>query len=227
MLVYGTNLIRNGRKIIMINDPYSILGISANASDDEVKKAYRDLSRKYHPDNVANNPLADLAEEKFKEVQEAYKQIMDMREHGGQSYGSSSYGGSPYGGGSSSYSGDDAARFNSVRVYLNARQFSQALSALSGISNRNAEWHFLYGYASLGLGNNIEALNHAQTAVQMDPGNGEYKAFLNQLQMGGQRYQGASMFGGRPGYSAGDMCCDLWCADTLCECMGGDLCSCM
>ena len=66
----------------MISDPYKILGISPNASNDEVKKAYRELSRKYHPDSYVNNPLSDLAEEKFKEVQEAYKQIMDEREHG-------------------------------------------------------------------------------------------------------------------------------------------------
>ena len=62
-----------------ITDPYQILGVSPNATDDEVKKAYRELSRKYHPDANAGNPLSDLAEEKFKQVQEAYSQIMDMR----------------------------------------------------------------------------------------------------------------------------------------------------
>ena len=67
----------------MISDPYSVLGVSPNASDDEIKKAYRNMSRKYHPDSYADNPLSDLAEEKFKEVQEAYKQIMDERERGG------------------------------------------------------------------------------------------------------------------------------------------------
>ena len=63
----------------MISDPYKILGISPKASNDEVKRAYREMSRKYHPDSYVNNPLSDLAEEKFKEVQEAYKQIMDER----------------------------------------------------------------------------------------------------------------------------------------------------
>ena len=85
----------------MVNDPYSILGISPNASDDEVKKAYRDLSRKYHPDSYANNPLANLAEERFKEVQEAYDQIMKERSGGGQrSYGGSQGYGSTQGYGS-------------------------------------------------------------------------------------------------------------------------------
>ncbi len=69
----------------MLNNPYEVLGISPNASNDEVKKAYRDLSRKYHPDSYVDNPLADLAEEKFKEVQEAYDQIMKERDGGYQS----------------------------------------------------------------------------------------------------------------------------------------------
>ena len=60
-----------------MRDPYEVLGVSRNASQEEIKKAYRELSRKYHPDSYANNPLADLAEEKFKEVQEAYQQIMN------------------------------------------------------------------------------------------------------------------------------------------------------
>ena len=69
-------------------DPYKVLGISSDATDEEVKKAYRELSRKYHPDANANNPLKDLAEEKFKEVQAAYSQIMDMRAKGYATNGS-------------------------------------------------------------------------------------------------------------------------------------------
>ena len=68
-----------------MNDPYSILGVSRNASDDEVKKAYRNLSRKYHPDSNVNNPNKDLAEEKFKQIQAAYEQIMNERT-GGSTY---------------------------------------------------------------------------------------------------------------------------------------------
>ena len=71
-----------------MNDPYKVLNVSSNASDDEVKRAYKEMSKKYHPDSYINNPLADLAEDKFKEVQEAYKEIMDMRANGGNSSGS-------------------------------------------------------------------------------------------------------------------------------------------
>ena len=208
----------------MISDPYQVLGITQSASNDEIKKAYRELSRKYHPDSYVNNPLSGLAEEKFKEVQEAYKQVMDMKENGSSSgfSGTSSYSGNS--------SSDDMAKYNSARTYINARQYAQASNILAGMSNRSGEWHYLYGVTSMGTGNNVEALNHAQQAVSMDPNNKEYANFLNQLQMRGNRYQTTGGgFGQRQtgGLGTGNLCCDLWCADSLCECMGGDLCSCM
>ena len=58
-----------------MNDPYSVLGVARSATDAEIKKAYRELARKYHPDNYADNPLADLAQEKMKQINEAYDQI--------------------------------------------------------------------------------------------------------------------------------------------------------
>lgn len=61
-------------------DPYKVLGVSYNASDDEIKKAYRGLSRKYHPDANVGNPNQKEYEEKFKEVQQAYNMIMDQRQ---------------------------------------------------------------------------------------------------------------------------------------------------
>lgn len=80
-----------------MSDPYSILGVDRSATDEDVKKAYRKLSRQYHPDANINNPKKDEAEAKFKEVQQAYQQIMDEREKGYTSgYGSSD--GSGYGG---------------------------------------------------------------------------------------------------------------------------------
>lgn len=70
-----------------MHDPYQVLGVSRDASDDEIKKAYRKLSRIYHPDANVNNPNKAQAEEKFKEIQQAYQQIMKEREQGTNGYG--------------------------------------------------------------------------------------------------------------------------------------------
>ena len=129
----------------MSKNPYDVLGVSQNASDDEIKKAYRDLTRKYHPDANVNNPLADLAEEKFKEVQEAYDTIMNERasgssgSSGGYSYGNGSYGGNSYGNGSSggSYGGSYGAqadpRLQAAANYINSRRYREALNTLDQV----------------------------------------------------------------------------------------------
>lgn len=202
----------------MLNNPYEVLGISPNASNDEVKKAYRDLSRKYHPDSYVDNPLADLAEEKFKEVQEAYDQIMKERDGGYQSgYQSGSYqqnSGYQYQGASE----EEQRQYQVASNYLNGRQYQQALNVLSGMKNRGAHWYYLSAIANMGLGNNMNALNLAKQAVSMEPGNAEYNNLVNRLQWNTQRYQGmGNPYGAGSGSSCGtgNFCCDLWCADSL------------
>lgn len=204
----------------MIVNPYQILGVSPNATNEEIKKAYRELSRKYHPDSYADNPLAGLAEEKFKEIQEAYDQIMKDRENG--------YSGSYSNVGSS---GEESAEMNTVYSYLNARRYREALDYLERVPLRSARWYYYSAVANAGVGNNIMAVEHARQAVNMEPGNQEYRNFLNQIEWQGQRYQDTRYnntgYGGYGrSYGTGNLCCDLWCADTLCECMGGDLISC-
>ncbi|BCN30695.1 J domain-containing protein [Anaeromicropila herbilytica] len=211
----------------MINDPYSVLGISPSASNDEIKRAYRELSRKYHPDSYANNPLSGLAEEKFKEVQEAYDQIMRDRENGYQQSGSS-YSNNTNTNSYSNYNGNDAMEFQAAYNYLSNRRYREALNVLAGIPNRNARWFYLSAIANEGIGNNIDAFNHAQQAANMEPGNREYRDLVNQMQFRNQRYQTRSYnYGNNRSFGTGNLCCDLWCADSLCECMGGDLISCM
>jgi len=212
----------------MINNPYQVLGISANASNDEIKKAYRELSRKYHPDSYVDNPLAGLAEEKFKEVQEAYDQIMKERENGNSNGYSNGYGYSNVNG-----SGNDSSEMVTVYNYLNSRRYREAIDILTRVSPRNARWYYFSAVANSGLGNNVMALDHARQAVNMDPGNQEYRNFLNQIEWQGQRYQstrynnsGYPGYGNNRSYGTGNLCCDLWCADSICECMGGDLISC-
>ena len=216
-----------------MRNPYEVLGISPNATDDEVKKAYRELSRKYHPDSYVNNPLAELAEEKFKEVRQAYEQIMKQRQSGSASRANQGYGYSNagYGYGNNQAYGDADEQTNlqlqAARNYINARRFREALNVLAGISNRTAMWYYYSSVANMGIGNNIVAVDHARQAANMEPNNMEYVNYANQLQFRGQRYQTTGYGYGRNSYGTGDLCCDLWCADTLCECMGGDLCACL
>ena len=244
-----------------MKDPYEVLGISRNASQEEIKKAYRELSRKYHPDSYVDNPLADLAEEKFREVQEAYETLMNSR---GGSYNSGrqsgSYNSGQQSGGynngqqSGSYHNGQAYQQNTgynsntygnaynngysntqiyadIRNMLNARRYYEALDALRGMQTQDAEWHYCYAVANLGLGNNGDAYAHASQAVNMAPYNNEYQSFLRHLQNQNNRYRQNPVYRSGSRYNdsccTGDACCDLWLADSLCECMGGDLCSCM
>ena len=214
----------------MSKNPYDVLGVSPDASDDEVKKAYRDLTKNYHPDANVNNPLADLAEEKFKEVQEAYDEIMRQRESGG-GYGTGGFSGSgSYGGGSYGGSEQDV-QMQAVFNYINNRHYREALNLLNRMPNRTAMWYYARGAANAGIGNNVVAREHAAQAVNMEPNNMQFRQLLNQLDWNSQRYQnnpyGGGYGTGGSSCGTGNVCCDLWCADTLCECMGGDLCSCM
>lgn len=203
-------------------DPYEILGIPRNASNDEVKRAYRELSRKYHPDSYAGNLLSSLAEEKFKQVQEAYDKIMKERSSGYSDYTSNSYSSNDF-------------EFQQVLNLLNSRAYGDALRLLDGMSNRSAQWYYLSAIANIGIGNTMRGAEYARTAVAMEPNNLEYQRLLSQISFQGQRYNGVrNNYSGNYNMRRNDSCdecgdalCKLWCADTLCECMGGDLCRCM
>ena len=202
-------------------NPYEVLGVSRNASIDEIKKAYKELSRKYHPDSYVGNPLSSLAEEKFKQVQEAYDAI--MKEKNGDYNYADNYNNNGY---SNSESGEMAEVYN----LLGRRAYSQALSLLDSMPNRNAKWYYYSAIAQVGLGNNLRGMEYARMAVSMEPNNIEYQNLVNRLSFQGNRYgEVRNVYrGGRSGFDdASDLCCKLWLADSLCECMGGDMCSCM
>ena len=202
-------------------NPYEVLGVSRNASIDEIKKAYKELSRKYHPDSYVGNPLSSLAEEKFKQVQEAYDAI--MKEKNGDFNYTDNYNNSGY------YNGE-SGEMAEVYKLLGRRAYSQALSLLDSMPNRNAKWYYYSAIAQVGLGNNLRGMEYARMAVSMEPNNIEYQNLVNRLSFQGNRYgEVRNVYrGGRSGFDdASDLCCKLWLADSLCECMGGDLCSCM
>lgn len=197
-----------------MRDPYEVLGVSTDASDDEIKRAYRDLARKYHPDNYQNNPLADLAEEKMKEINEAYDAITRGRADGfGGGYAQSGYG---YGG-SAAYqqrrSSTGSAQFSQVRQYINSNDLDVAEQILHGASPKNGEWYFLMGSIAYRRGWIDEARQNYQIAVQMDPGNMEYRQALNMMQRGGYGYQPDMVGAGCDGL---DCCTAMMCMNCMC-----------
>ena len=203
-----------------MTDPYKVLGVSPSATDEEIKDAYRQLAKKYHPDQYSDSPLKDLADEKMKEINEAYDTITAQRKNGG----SRGYTGAYNNVGSSGGSG-----FNDVRSLIMSGRVADAEQILNGVppERRNAEWYFLKGTVLYKKGWLEEASNHFATACRMDPGNGEYRAAMNQ--MNNQRsgaYGGYNTAQPTRGCSGCDMCSSLICADCCCECMGGDLISC-
>jgi len=203
-------------------DPYKVLGVSPNASDADIKKAYRDLARKYHPDNYHNNPLADLAQEKMKEINEAYDMITRQRASGGGGYS-----GNSSSSGSSNYNrGNTSSDFSAVRMAINSGNINYAEQLLNASSNRNAEWHFLMGSVCYRKGWLDEARRYYQTAVNMDPMNQEYRQALNFMASAGNAYYKQPGTNQSGNMSACDCCQGLLCADCCCECMGGDLIRC-
>ena len=192
-----------------MNDPYSILGVKPDASDDEIKRAYRELARKYHPDNYQNNPLADLAEEKMKEINEAYDTINKMRSGGG----SGGYQGGGYQQQSYSGSAQSATLYNQVRQAINLGDLSRAEQLLRTAPTQDAEWHFLTGSIAYRKGWLDEATQHFQMACNMDPSNGEYRQALMMMRQGGQAYR---PYGYGGGVDACDCCTTCLCLNCLC-----------
>ena len=204
-----------------MNDPYSVLGVSPRAGDDEIKKVYRELARKYHPDNYHDNPLSDLAQEKMKEINEAYDTIMKQRS--GPSGATQSQ--STAGGWHSGYSQAGATgAYAEVRNAINRGDLQRAEKLLDAVSDRGAEWNFLMGSLCYRKGWLDEASWYFQNAVNMDPTNYEYRQALSYMSSGGSAYAGRRSGGMASGDC--DMCTTLLCADCLCECMGGDLIPC-
>ncbi len=164
-----------------MSDPYEVLGVNPGASDEEIKQAYRELARKYHPDNYRDNPLADLAEEKMKEVNEAYNAITRQRSGGGG--GQTSYSG-PAAGRQQGYSSASGSPvYARVRSLINAGNLEEAERTLYEVSgNKNGEWYFLSGSIAYRKGWLDEALQNFQLAVQLEPGNMEYRQALAAMQ---------------------------------------------
>lgn len=200
-----------------MRDPYEVLGVSRAASDSDIKKAYHELVKKYHPDNYANNPLADLASEKMKEINEAYDAITKARAgestNTGSSYSGSSYG---YQSGQSSYGSYGSGQYATVRTYLNNNRLDAADSLLGGMPNRDAEWYYLKGEVAFRRGWLDEARQYYQTACGMAPGNLEYQRAMQNVRGTYTPYRQTNYRQSSDLNDACNICNALLCLNCLC-----------
>lgn len=218
-------------------DPYKVLGIDPSASDEEVKKAYRALSRKYHPDSNVNSEHPEIAEAKFKEVQLAYDSIVKYRQSGGSGSFQTGSNGQSYGGynqgtyGQGSYGNpfegfedlfgafgfgfgyrmfqESNSHMQAVVNYINAGHYTEALHVLDGIENRDARWYYYHAVCSHAMRNTVNALSSAEKAVNMEPGNQVYRQFYEQLKGNGQRYANQGQQYGRTELDLNSICCRI------------------
>lgn len=194
-------------------NPYEVLGVEPGADEETVKKAYRNLVRKYHPDKYVDNPLADLAAEKMKEINKAY----DMITKGTATSSSGSYNRS-----SGSYSGgynggytQGQPSFQMVRMLINMGQFGAALNMLNSLP-QSAEWFYLRGLVNMRRGYYDQAVADINKAIAMDPSNVEYRSTLNNINNRNTTYTNTSPY-------ASSACCDMMpclCFPVCCPCDG-------
>jgi curved DNA-binding protein CbpA len=200
-----------------MRNPYEVLGIKENATEDQIKKAYRELAKKYHPDQYGTNPLQDLAEEKMREINEAYDTLMKNYSNHNSSYSSANYS-------NSQNSSSNSDLYYSIRMDINNGNISVAEQKLNKIQSRDAEWNFLMGSICLRKGWYDNAYNYINTACSMQPNNPEYRNALATL-------SGRNNFYRNPYFNRGandrDDCCEIciqiWCAEQICSCLGGGL----
>lgn len=199
-------------------DPYKVLGVSPNATDDEIRSAYRALAKKYHPDNYVNSPIADVAAEKMKEINAAYDRVQELRKAAGSA--------GAYSGGYSETNASSDYAFIRTQISLgNIDRAEELLNAIP-VSARGGEWYFCMGSVHYRRGWMDSAAEHFRTAAENDPHNREYAAAASRINNSRQVYRE------RRGDDSGalgslcSICTCLVCTDSICDLLGGDLISC-
>lgn len=209
----------------MTDDPYKVLGLEPNASDEEVKRAYRRLAKQYHPDLHPNDPEAAR---KMQQINAAYEQIKDpdkarnTASQPGGGYSRQSY--DPFEEmwrrayeqqNRQQASGSQYQR--AAYQYIRYGKFQEAINTLQSDPERSAQWYYLSALANDGAGNDVTALEHIRRAVSMEPDNAQYLAALRQIESGGGAYrQQAEQYGGFGGKSVCIPFCSCYLAQALC-----------
>ncbi|MBS5568770.1 MAG: DnaJ domain-containing protein [Clostridium sp.] len=207
-----------------MTNPYKVLGVNEGATNEEIRAAYLSLVKKYHPDKYTDPDMKQLANEKLKEINEAYDQLTkNPGKTASSGYSGAAYGAGGHGG---SYSGPEADRFVRARSLINAGNLDGAKTILDSIQTRNAEWYYLYGIIYLRQGWYDKAREFLGRAYRTEPGNSEYAQAYNTLRYTGNPYSRPRQSTSYGNCSACDICSGLMCADCCCECMGGDLIRC-
>ena len=209
----------------MRDDPYQVLGLSPDASDEEIKQAYRRLAKKYHPDL---NPGDPVAVKKMQQVNAAYEQIKNPEKAQPNPGSAGSYGYDPFGGAwqrqyqQQSYTGDQYQQL--AYQYIRFGRYREALNALQSCADRNARWYYLSALANDGLGNQVTALEHIRRAVSMEPDNPVYLETLEQIEHGGAAYRRQA--GSFRGFALGGSPCASLCLCYLAQifCCGRGCC---
>jgi len=205
-----------------MKNPYDVLGVPPSASDEEVKKAWRELARKYHPDKYQDSDLSDLASEKMKEINAAYEEIQKMRSQKGSQGSQGRYNGNPHAG------GNTTPLYARIRVLINQGEILEADRLLQTVdlTQRGAEWHYLMGWVFFKRGYFIDAQKSFDYAASLEPQNTEYRNARDALRAQASTYGGGYRTVTTGGCSPCNCCTSLICCDCLCNCMGGDLIPC-
>lgn len=188
-----------------MKNPYEVLEIKENASKDEIKKAYRNLAKKYHPDQYGNNPLKDLAEDKMRDINEAYDYL--MKNEGNNTYSNTA---------NNNYTGNNSSMYQSVENDIYNGNLSAAESKLMEINTRDAEWNYLMGILNTKKGWYDQASTNLSTACRLDPNNFKYQDALNKLRGMNNSYRQPYYDSRKKDPDMCNICATLYCLDCLC-----------